>query len=41
MAWPSPTELGQEMGAAGLGSCGFARLSGGIACLSFGTVLEA
>ena len=37
-AWPSPEELDREMEAAGLTACGHHLLSGGIACLSFGTV---
>lgn len=38
LAWPAPEELRAEMEALGLESCGFQRLSGGIACLSFGRV---
>jgi len=38
LAWPKPDELQREMEAAGLVRCGFERLSGGIACLSFGEV---
>ncbi len=37
LAWPSPDELASEMRASGLVDCGYQRLSGGIACLSFGT----
>lgn len=36
--WPSPEELEREMAAAGLVDCGFRRLTGGIACLSWGRV---
>lgn len=39
-AWPSPEELQAEMESVGLVDCGFKRLSGGIACLSHGTVPE-
>jgi demethylmenaquinone methyltransferase/2-methoxy-6-polyprenyl-1,4-benzoquinol methylase len=38
LAWPTPEEFRHEMEAAGLVECGFERLTGGIACLSFGTV---
>lgn len=38
LAWPAPEELQREMEALGLERCGFRRLSGGIACLSFGHV---
>jgi demethylmenaquinone methyltransferase/2-methoxy-6-polyprenyl-1,4-benzoquinol methylase len=38
LTWPSPEELRGEMERAGLEQCGFARLTGGIACLSFGRV---
>lgn len=38
LAWPPPEELCAEMEALGLVGCGFRRLSGGIACLSFGRV---
>jgi demethylmenaquinone methyltransferase/2-methoxy-6-polyprenyl-1,4-benzoquinol methylase len=38
LAWPSPADLEQEMRSVGLVDCGHALLSGGIACLSFGTV---
>ena len=38
LAWPSPSELQAEMESVGLVDCGFQPLSGGIACLSFGTV---
>jgi demethylmenaquinone methyltransferase/2-methoxy-6-polyprenyl-1,4-benzoquinol methylase len=38
LAWPSPSELQSEMQALGLADCGFRRLSGGIACLSYGRV---
>jgi len=38
LAWPGPEELRAEMEASGLVDCGFELLSGGIACLSFGTV---
>lgn len=41
LAWPKPEELQREMEAVGLVRCGFERLSGGIACLSFGRVPEA
>ena len=37
-AWPEPEVLRQEMGSVGLIDCDFRRLSGGIACLSFGRV---
>ena len=36
--WPSPEELEREMAAAGLVDCGHRRLTGGIACLSWGRV---
>ncbi|MEW6072683.1 MAG: ubiquinone/menaquinone biosynthesis methyltransferase [Planctomycetota bacterium] len=38
LGWPSPAELGMELGSAGLVDCGFRRLTGGIACLSWGRV---
>jgi demethylmenaquinone methyltransferase / 2-methoxy-6-polyprenyl-1,4-benzoquinol methylase len=38
LAWPSPDELRAEMQALGLEDCGYQRLSGGIACLSYGRV---
>jgi len=38
LAWPSPDELRAEMEGLGLEACGFERLSGGIACLSYGCV---
>ena len=38
LAWPSPAELEVEMGSAGLVDCGHALLTGGVACLSYGTV---
>lgn len=38
LAWPAPEELRAEMESLGLEHCGFRRLSGGIACLSFGRV---
>jgi demethylmenaquinone methyltransferase/2-methoxy-6-polyprenyl-1,4-benzoquinol methylase len=38
LAWPTPEELQAEMEGLGLARCGFRRLSGGIACLSFGAV---
>lgn len=37
LAWPTPEELQGEMEAVGLVDCGFELLSGGIACLSYGT----
>ena len=37
MGFPQPEELAQRMTAAGLHDCGFERLSGGIASLSWGT----
>jgi len=40
LAWPTPEELRGEMEALGLERCGFQRLSGGIACLSWGLVPE-
>ncbi len=36
--WPEPEVLQTEMEGVGLVDCGFRRLSGGIACLSYGTV---
>lgn len=38
LAWPTPDELRAEMEAVGLSSCGYRLLTGGIACLSWGTV---
>ena len=38
MAWPQPEAFQAEMEAEGLVDCGFERLTGGIACLHFGTV---
>jgi len=38
LAWPTPEEFDATMRAAGLVDCGYRLLSGGIACLSFGTV---
>jgi len=38
LAWPSPADLRAEMEALGLERCGYQLLSGGIACLSFGSV---
>lgn len=38
LAWPSPEELRAEMEALGLEECGFQRLTGGVACLSWGRV---
>jgi len=38
LAWPGPDELRSEMEAVGLEQCGYRRLSGGIACLSWGRV---
>ncbi len=40
-AWPSPDELRARFEAAGLVDCGFARLTGGIACLHWGRVVRA
>lgn len=41
LAWPEPSELERELQSVGLVRCGFERLSGGIACLSFGEVAPA
>ena len=38
MAWPQPEVFQAEMEREGLVDCGFERLTGGIACLHFGTV---
>ena len=38
MAWPQPEAFQAEMEQEGLVDCGFERLTGGIACLHFGTV---
>ena len=38
LAWPGPDELRAEMEALGLERCGYQLLTGGIACLSFGSV---
>lgn len=38
MAWPQPEDFQAEMEREGLVDCGFERLTGGIACLHFGTV---
>ena len=38
VAWPSPEEFRREMEAVGLVRCGERRLTGGIACLSWGSV---
>jgi demethylmenaquinone methyltransferase/2-methoxy-6-polyprenyl-1,4-benzoquinol methylase len=38
LAWPTPEALRSEMEALGFDDCGFRRLTGGIACLSFGRV---
>jgi len=38
LAWPRPEALQLELEGAGLVACGFELLSGGIACLSYGTV---
>jgi len=38
LAWPTPDELVGEMEASGLVDCGYQLLSGGIACLSWGSV---
>lgn len=39
-AWPPPEDLRDEMTAVGLDACGYELLSGGIACLHWGTVPE-
>jgi len=41
LAWPGPDELRAEMEGQGLVQCGYRRLSGGIACLSWGRVPSA
>jgi ubiquinone/menaquinone biosynthesis C-methylase UbiE len=41
LAWPDPEELRAEMEASGLERCGYRRLTGGIACLSYGSVPQA
>ncbi len=41
LAWPDPRTFQREMEAVGLVDCGFRLLTGGIACLSFGTVPRA
>lgn len=38
LAWPSPAEFEQEFRGVGLIDCGHTRLTGGIACLHWGTV---
>lgn len=38
LSWPKPEEFQAEMESVGLVDCGFQLLSGGIACLSYGTV---
>lgn len=38
MAWPSPDSLQAELEALGLVDCGYELLTGGIACLHWGTV---
>jgi len=38
LAWPAPEELRAEMEGLGLELCGHRRLTGGIACLSWGRV---
>jgi len=38
LVWPDPDELRAEMEAVGLEQCGYRRLTGGIACLSWGRV---
>ncbi len=40
LAWPQPEAFQQEMEQQGLVQCGFERLTGGIACLHYGTVLR-
>ena len=39
-SWPDPDQLQAEMESVGLVACGFQRLTGGVACLSYGTVAE-
>jgi len=40
LSWPQPQEFQTEMESVGLIDCGFQLLSGGIACLSYGSVAE-
>ena len=40
LAWPSPDEFQAEFESLGLVACGHQRLTGGIACLHYGTVAE-
>ena len=38
LAWPTPEDFAREMEQAGLVDCGYKRLTGGVACLSWGRV---
>ena len=38
LAWPSPAELQSEMEGVGMVDCGYALLTRGVACLSWGRI---